>query len=165
MKVQTKLPSRVEADNAKAVVNGYSTIDATWFRRFMEEVKFDPVMYSHDVIELFEMSNRCGCSPVGLIHFGRTTYGFKCFGRAEIHHLKEHMLADQEGGVESGEAANEDDVGDDSGSYEETEEPYNPNPTSGEAYEIDDDEGVAAATSRGKRKAATVDVDDDVDDK
>jgi len=154
VKVQTKLPSRVEADNATAVTNGFSVIDATWFRRFMEEAKFHPVTYGSDVIYLFEMAARCGCSPVGLIHFGRTNYGFKQFGHDEVVYLKEHMLADHD------DDADVDDK--ESASYEETEEPYNDNPNSEEAYAIDDDDAAEyAAANHGKRKARCVGEEED----
>lgn len=146
VKVQTKLPSRVEADNAKAVTNGWSTIDATWFRRYMEEVKFDPVTHTQDVVLLFEMSRKCNSSPVGLINFGRCTYGWKQFGHDEIVYLKAHMLADldDEPVVESPSEG--------SVEYEETSEPYNDNPNSEEAYAIDDDEQAAASASTSSRK-------------
>lgn len=154
VKVQTKLPSRVEADNAKAIAAGYSVIDATWFRRYMEEVKFDPVTHRHGVCTLFEMATACDCTPVGLIHFGRTTYGFKQFGNEEIKYLQQHMLADHD----------DDDVDDkSSGSYEEptAAQPYPDNPTSEEAYAIDDDDEAAYEAARGKRKVRSGEEEDE----
>jgi len=144
IKVQTKLPSRVEADNAKAVTNGYAVVDATWFRRFMEEAKYDPVAYGADLISLFEMARTCASSPVGLVNFGRTNYGWKQFGHDEIVYLREHMLADHDD-EDGGDAA-------ETGSYEDTSEPYLENPNSAEAYEIDDDQQAAASASTSSRK-------------
>lgn len=134
--VQAKLPSRVELDNAKAIENGYTTTDAIWWRRFAEEVKFDPVGTAEDVILLFEMAKKCQCSPVGLVHFGRTTYGFKQFGHDEICTLRDNMLDFVDSDREEGE-------------YEETSQAYNDNPSSAEAYEIDDDK---PSSGNGKKR-------------
>jgi len=136
--VQTKLPSRVELDNAKAIENGYTTTDAIWWRRFAEEVKFDPVGTLEDAIVLFEMAKKCQCSPVGLVHFGRTTYGFKQFGHDEIWALRENMLDFVDSDLEEGE-------------YEETSE-RDDNPTSAEAYEIDDDRDELIGLKSKKRR-------------
>lgn len=132
--VQTKLPSRVELDNAKAVNAGYTVTDAIWWRRFVDEVKFDPEHNAAAFVHLVEMAERCKCEPVGLIHFGRTTYGFKQFGNAEVFVLTENML-DYNPSAEEGE-------------YDETSD-HNDNPTSAEAYDIDDD---APSSGNGKKR-------------
>jgi len=145
VKVQTKLPSRVEHDNELCIARGNSLIDANWWRRFIEEVKFDPMSYAPQMVRLFEMAQKCNCHPTGLIYFGRTTYGWKQFGRDEIDYLRDNLIAD-------------DDDAEGSGSYEETSAPYDPsqpypdNPTSEEAYAIDDDDEAAFEAARGKRK-------------
>jgi len=153
IKVQTKLPSRVEADNAKAIAAGYSVIDATWFRRFMEEVKFDPIKYRRVMRMLFDMAEQCDCSPVGLVHFGRTTYGFKEFGGDQIVFLHEHMLADHDDGATQG-------VGEPQEEEVELDlrgDGDHDSPTSEEAYDIDDDDEAAFEAASRKRKVCTGD--------
>lgn len=134
VKTQTKLPSQIEAQNAKAVADGYTVTDAIWWRRFVEMVKYDPDGYCTGMNILFEMMTRCHCGPIALINFGRTTYGFEKFDCDEICILRDNMLAYEPS------------------SYEETSE---------HAYEVDgasagedDDEKAAeeAAASSGKRK-------------
>lgn len=132
--VQTKLPSRVELDNANAVSEGYTVTDAIWWRRFVEEFKYSPLVYIESMQLLCEMALKCKCHPVGLVHFGRTTYGFKQFGDAEVEVLHANMLDYVDSDLEEGE-------------YEETS--ANDNPTSAEAYEIDDD---APSSGNGKKR-------------
>jgi len=132
--VQTKLPSRVELDNANAVSEGYTVTDAIWWRRFVEEFKYSPLVYIDAMSLLCAMALKCKCHPVGLVHFGRTTYGFKQFGVEEVAVLHENMLNFEDSDLEEGE-------------YEETS--ANDNPTSAEAYEIDDD---APSSGNGKKR-------------
>jgi len=101
--VQTKLPSRVELDNANAVSEGYTVTDAIWWRRFVEEFKYSPLVYIESMQLLCEMALKCKCHPVGLVHFGRTTYGFKQFGDAEVEVLHANMLDYVDSDLEEGE--------------------------------------------------------------
>jgi len=132
VKTQTKLPSQIEAQNAKAVADGYTVTDAIWWRRFVEMVKYDPDGYCTGMNILIDMMTRCHCGPIALINFGRTTYGFEKFDCDEICILRDNMLAYEP-----------------AASYEETSE---------HAYEVDgdgtgeDDDEKAAAESSGKRK-------------
>lgn len=129
IKVQTKLPSQIETQNAKAVADGFTMTDAIWWRRFCEMVKYDPEGYCCGMNILLEMTSRINCSPIQLIHFGRTTYGFQKFDTDEICTLRDNMLA-----FDSSSA-----------SYEETSE---------HAYAVDGgevEEGEASTVS-GKRK-------------
>jgi hypothetical protein len=136
---QTKLPSRVETNNAEAVSLGYTMTDAIWWRRFVEEFKFNPDAYSAAVTLVLAMALKCECHPCGLIHFGRTTYGFKQFGVEEVFTLRDNML-DYEPSLEEGE-------------YEETGE-HDENPTSAEAYEIDDDVQVVSNSKKRRLQSA-----------
>jgi len=137
---QTKLPSRIELDNANAVSEGYTVTDAIWWRRFVEEFKYSPLVYIESMQLLCEMALKCKCHPVGLVHFGRTTYGFKQFGAEEVEVLHANMLDYVDSDLEEGE-------------YEETSE-RNDNPTSAEAYEIDDDLPPASGKKRRLQSAA-----------
>ena len=101
--VQTKLPSRVEQDNANAVSEGYTVTDAIWWRRFVEEFKYSPLQYIDAMALICDMATKCKCHPVGLVHFGRTTYGFKQFGHAEVETLRENMLDFGHSDLEEGE--------------------------------------------------------------
>lgn len=134
--VQTKLPSRVELDNANAVSEGYTVTDAIWWRRFVEEFKYSPLVYIDAMKLLCAMALKCKCHPVGLVHFGRTTYGFKQFGVEEVIALRDNMLDFVDSDLEEGE-------------YEETSQEYNDNPSSAEAYEIDDDK---PSSGNGKKR-------------
>lgn len=128
VKTQGKLPSQIEAQNAKAVADGFSVTDAIWWRRFCEMVKYDPDGYCTGMNILIGIMDRCHCGPIALIHFGRTTYGFQKFDCDEICQLRDNMLAY-----------------DPSASYEETSE---------HAYEVDgDDDGDnSVSPGSGKRK-------------
>lgn len=149
IKVQTKLPTAIDLFSARVISDGCTATDGAWWRRFCEQFKLDPAKYGPAMTAMLDICRKCGdAKPWELIRFGRQTYGFTTFDENEIHMLEINMLADLD--------ADDDDK--DSGSYEETGAPYDPsqpypdNPTSEEAYAIDDDDEAAYEAARGKRK-------------
>lgn len=140
VKTQSKLPSAIDVQNEMIVREGGTLWDATMWRKWCDKVKFGYNQYTEANLKFLNLCEHLECTPWALIKLGRELYAFRDWGTNEIQFLMDHLV-----------------VSDNEGSYEETDEPYNANPTSAEAYDIDDD---APSSGNGKRKRV-VDPDED----
>lgn len=129
--VQAKLPTPVSAQNDWAIKNGWSTIDAQEWRalctRFAHGTESGEGSAIDLMMETLDLANHVDCHPIGLIHFARTKMGRGTWNNDTVEFLKANMLADD---------------------AEPADEDYNP--SSDEAYDIDDDK--VASTSTGKKR-------------
>lgn len=151
VKVQTTLPTALDRFQTQVISDGCTATDGAWWRKYCDDFKMNFRSQRMAMHTLLELCFRCSCEPWQLIKLGRQNYGFTKFTDHEILVLRDNLLDD-------GEPCE----GEEDGSYEETSEPYNSNPNSEEAYEIDDD---VAVSSTGKRrlKRRGRDKDDDED--
>lgn len=151
VKVQTTLPTALDRFQTQVISDGCTATDGAWWRKYCDDFKMNFRGQRMAMHTLLELCFRCSCEPWQLIKLGRQNYGFTKFTDREILVLRDNLLDDGE----PCEGEQED------GSYEETSEPYNSNPNSEEAYEIDDD---VAVSSTGKRRLKRRGRDEDDDE-
>jgi len=122
IKAESKLITPTDRQNTWAVAQGVTLTDAGWWRKFCDEFKFATDEKQFTAMNtLLDMATKCECHPIHLVFLARTTYGAKKFDAETVQELHDNLLA-----------------------YDDE---HNENPTSAEAYDIDDD---AVALESGK---------------
>jgi len=133
----------------KMIREGYEAADVTMWQSLLQKAKTDFACHEF-VFLLLDMARHNKVNVLDIVKTGRVCSGQKTINQPFIDAILNAVASDDEG--EPGPrvldlTCDEDSL---SGSYEETSQEYNDNPTSAEAYEID---GFVVAD------------DDDVDDK
>jgi len=143
----------------KMIREGFEKADVDLWQALCQQCKTD-IGNSHEyMFVLLDMARHNDCGVLDVVKTGRVSCKERVINAAFMASLHACMASDDE--VDIGKSSTKvlDLTCDESGSYEETDEPpveYYENPTSNEAYEID---GFVVPDHKSE------DADDDVDDK
>lgn len=145
----------------KMIRAGFEAADVNLWQSLLQQAKTDIGDSHHYLFLLLDMARHNKCDVLEVVKTGRVCSGQKSVNEKFMDGLLNCMASDpvQRSDNTSGvlDLTAEEDLSD-SASYEETSEPYNDNPNSAEAYEIDgfvvnddDDDDKESFDSTGKQ--------------